>query len=478
MPLPVQKSSSFLFNSFYIFIIRFFPSLANLFILLYYSRHLNKEVYGAYQNFWIQLYFIGPVVCLGIHSLIITYSPSTVVRVLKSFRSTQLALYGIWAALVSLGFGLLQFHAMNGDFIVPALFLLFFTGGLILESLLILFRQYKVLACVNLLYASAYVLLHVLILRSGFSLSDLFLGLLILTAAKASVLGMVAYRSVTKHVPDGHIETRSVAEMRTLWKHVGFNDILQAFSNWIDKFIVSLVLTASLSAVYYNGAQNIPFLSLLLSAAGSSVLMQMASVKSSDESTSLLRMMQQSGRYSACIVFPLFFFLVFFRYDLFHVLLPDYMASVPVFLVSLFILPLRAYSFFTVFQKLHKGHIGNIGAVLELILACALMYPLYLWLGLPGVALSFIISTYVQVAYYLYHMIRLFGLSWYKVLPMSNWLAKVAVYLPLFLGVHFFVVRFFQPATSVIIGLLILIIIVPVSLWLEHKKAVKYGRIS
>jgi O-antigen/teichoic acid export membrane protein len=316
----------------------------------------------------------------------------------------------------------------------------------------------------------------VVVLRNGFSFNLLFLALLGLNVLKVTVFVAIAYRYIAKYAGEEPAEVRSTKDIRTLWLHVGFNDILQAFSSWVDKFIVSVVLTASLSAVYYNGAQNIPFLSLLLSAAGSSVLMQMVAVRYADERSSLLKLMQQSGRYGACVVLPLFFFLLFFRYDLFLTLLPGYMASVPVFLISLLILPLRAYSFFTVFQKLHKAHIGNIGAVLELILASALMYPLYLFFGLPGVALSFIISTYLQVAYYLFHMSRLFQVSWYKVLPLKNWLSKALIYGAVFFVLHYFTEGTLQPAMSLISGLVIFAIIVVASLWLEHKNAIRYGR--
>lgn len=61
-----------------------------------------------------------------------------------------------------------------------------------------------------------------------------------------------------------------------------------------------------------------------------------------------------------------------------------------------------------------------------MVLAVLLMYPMYLWLGLPGVALSFVCSTVIQVIYYFYHSRKLLQVKGPEMLPLSNWLLKFA----------------------------------------------------
>jgi O-antigen/teichoic acid export membrane protein len=463
---PGHRSGSLFSNSLYIFIIRFFPSMANLLVLLYYSRHLDKPTYGTYQNFWIQLSFLYPLACFGIHAVITTYSVSTVVKLARGIHGRQYLVYSLWLLALSTTFALLQ-SSLGIGFLVPFAFMLSFSVGIIIESFLIVSKSFKVLSSINLVYAIVYLYIHKYVLDHGFSFEKLFIYLLALSLLRILVSVSVVITNIKRHKDDGHEEFRSVAEIRKLWIHLGFYDILQTLSNWIDKFLVSLLLTSSLSAIYFNGTQNIPFLPLILSAAGSSVLMQMTRVKEEDERSSLLQLMKRSTRFLSNIVFPLFFFLIFFRYELFDVLLPGYSASVPIFFISLFMLPFRAYSFITVFQKLHQGHISNIGGVGELILACALMYPLYLWLGLPGVMLSFIISSYSQMFYYFYHISRLLNTSMLNLLPLANLGIKITTYCLLFFFTHYIVTSFFGMKMSLLIGIVIMMATVILSLLID-----------
>ncbi len=467
MPSLQLKSNSLFSNSFFIFVIRLFPSLANLLVLLYYSRHLPKPIYGTYQNFWIQLSFLYPIACFGIHAIITTYSVSTVLKLAQGVKKWQYILYGVWLVVLSSLFAGLQNSSTGIGFVIPFVFMLSFAVGIILESFLIVAKNFKALSAINILYAVCYLFVHKYVLDNGFSFLKLFTCLLSLNLARILISVVLIGVRIKQHSDDGHEEFRKVAEIRKLWMHLGFYDILQTLSNWVDKFIISVVLTSSLSAIYFNGTQNIPFLPIILSAAGSSVLMQMTKVKEADERASLLALMNRSTKFLSNIVFPLFFFLIFFRYELFDVLLPGYSASVPIFFVSLFMLPFRAYSFITVFQKLHQGHISNIGAVGELILACSLMYPLYLWLGLPGVMLSFIISSYSQGVYYFYHMSRLLNTKPYKLVPVANLTIKIIIYGLLFFIAHYIVTSFFGERNGLFIGIMTMVVTVVVSLLID-----------
>ncbi len=467
MPLQKLRSNALFNNSFFIFIIRFFPSMANLVVLLYYSRHLATPIYGTYQNFWIQLSFLYPIACIGIHAIITTYSISTVIKLAGKVAVVKYLLYFGWLGLLSLLFAWLQSSSLGIGWMIPFLFMFVFSTGIVVESFLIVAKNFKTLSVINIIYAITYLIIHKLVLDHGFSFYQLFLSLLALSVVRICISLSVVWYNIKSHVDDGHEESRNVGEIRKLWMHLAFYDILQTLSNWVDKFVVSIVLAASLSAIYFNGTQNVPFLPLILSAAGSSVLMQLTKVKEADERSSLLELMKRSTRFLSNIVFPLFFFLMFFRYELFGVLLPGYQASVPIFFISLFMLPFRAYSFITVFQKLHQGHISNIGAVGELTLACLLMYPLYLWLGLPGVMLSFIISSYTQMCYYFYHIARLLQTSVLNLLPLRNLGIKISVYGVIFFFSHYVVTSFSGVRPTLVAGIAIMIITVLVSLYID-----------
>ncbi len=476
MPLPKPKSN-FFNNSFFIFIARFFPSMANLAVVIWYSRQLSPELYGSYQHFWIQLNVIAPLACFGIHVLVITYSPGLVRGILGRIRPIHFALYGIWVITLSTVFSLLQDQSLGISFLVPFLFLFCFSVSVILESLLIVYRNYTSLIAINTIYSIAYWLVHFCLLRQGFSLQALFTWLLVIMAARLCFFaGFVIPKLRQKDEHTGYVD---IARTKNLWLHLGLYDVLQILFSWIDKFIISLVMTASVSAIYFNGSQNIPVLPLLLSAAGSAVLMQLAVGNKDDEQGSIIQLMNQSGRVLSCIVFPVFFYLFIFRDTLIVTLLSDkYITAVPVFAISILVLPVKAYSFTTVLQRMHKGAIINAGAVIDLLLACVLMYPLYLLFGLPGVALSFVITTYLQAAFYLVYSARLLEVSPLELIPSGNWIWKLIVFSSLFIAIRYVGDHFFTGKISLILGGVMMMAAIVVSLLLEFDKNKENGGIA
>ena len=468
MPL---KGHSLFSNSFFIFIIRFFPSLANLLVVIWYSRHLSLEAYGNYQHFWIQLYVIYPLACFGIHVLVITYSRGLIVNLMQRIGRQYYVMYGLWVAGLSAVFAWLQWGALNISFIVPFLFLASFSFAMILESLLIVFRNYKSLTVISILYSVSFAVIHWYVLAHGFSLELLFVYLLILTVCRLCVYVGIVLFNMKQQTGDEPDEGIAINTIRNLWLHLGVYDVIQILFNWIDKFIISLVLTAQLSAIYVNGSRNIPILPLLLSAAGSAVLIQLAGGKREDEAADMIRLMNQTGKILSAIIFPVFFFLLFFSQELIVTFLTDkYLLAVPIFMVSILVLPLRAYSFTTVLQKMHKGVIINTGAVADLLFACGLMYPLYKWFGLPGVALSFVISTYFQSAYYLYYAAKSLNSSPLKLIPYANWLVKLIVYATMFIVIHYVCTEYFTVKISLILGMAMMVVITVISFLFELNK--------
>jgi O-antigen/teichoic acid export membrane protein len=199
-----------------------------------------------------------------------------------------------------------------------------------------------------------------------------------------------------------------------------FNEVVQVLFRWVDKLALNFLLPAALFALYFNGTLDVPFLPLLLGAAGSALLLRFGEPALTDAER--LALLRAAATLLGRLVFPVFFFLLFFRCELFGVVFAHrYDAAVPLFVVSSLVVPLRAYNFTALLQ--HKGQGPRIsrGAVLDLALALALMYPLYRLLGLAGVALAFVLSTYAQAAYYLGHTARLLRVPWASLLPWRPW---------------------------------------------------------
>ncbi len=472
--------NSFVSNSFFIFLIRFFPSLANFLVLVAYSNILPQSAYGDYQHFWIQLNVFYPLACFGIHIAIVTYSGEYLKNVLQRLTAKHYLEYSFWILSIAGVFALLQSQSLHLSPIIPFLFLLAFSLSFIFESILIVFRSYKPLVAVNVLYSLAYCLVHWLVIKSDFTLYAIFKSLLIVTSLRLIIYAALALHKIKNAtISEQFAEGDELRRIRSLWLHLGIYDIIQILSGWIDKFIISILLTSQLSAIYFNGSQNIPFLPLLLGAASSAALIKLASGNKQDEKTDIIRIMNQSGRVLSCIVFPIFLFLLCYRWELIITVFTEkYAPAVPVFFAALFILPLRAYSFSTALQRLHKGAIINTGAVVEIVLGCLLMYPLYKWMGLPGVALSFVLSTWFQASFYLYHTAKLLNTSPWVLAPVKHWTYKLIVFATLFIGIHYIGISFLSQKISLFLGATVMAAAICISLFIELTNQRKHGRIQ
>lgn len=448
---------SVLRNAAYIFFIKLFPAFASIVILILYSRSLSPSDYGHYQSFWIKWLLLGTLAYAGLPVTIITYAADVLKHFFRQFRLKHYLLFCCWVLLWVAVFSWFQATELSLPIPLSAGLLIFYVIHSVQESLLMAAKKMKGLLALNFLYAVYFFLIHLQALQQ-FNLTRLLFLLLLGMIVRSVVLTFFTV-AVYRRVNTEASSIIAIKNARSLWLHLGFYDLLQNIFRFIDKFILSIFLSAGLYAVYFNGSQTaeVPLLPYLLGAVASSVLIQLSNDKdTSSERAS--RLMHASGKLLSCIVFPLFFFLLFFSRELFVVLLSEkYLSSVAIFTVAIFVVPLRAYNFTLLLQHFHKGALINKGALLDLAIALALMYPMYQLFHLPGIALSFVISTYVQVCYYLYHITKVTGASLQQLLPIKNWLIKLGLFGVLLLSTYLLASGFLVNKISVLIaGLLVM----------------------
>lgn len=471
-----ENSNTIFGNSFLIFLIRFFPSLATVLVAIVFSRNISQADYGMYQNFWVHLFLLSAVASLGIPAFILTYSPPLVKQLLNLLKPKHYTAILGWVILLALVFALLRGEMSDTSRVVPLMFFVLYSCNAITESLLVVFRRFRFLLVINILYTIVFLWLHYGVLNGDYSIYVLFQYLLLPLLLKLVLTGWTSLRHLERITEQAENEY-TIADIRSLWMHVGIYDVLQKLFTWIDKFVISLLFSAGVFAMYFNGTFDVPFLPLLLGAVSSAALLQMSSFTKKGDVASTVKIANQTARMLSAVVFPLFFFLFMFREELFTVLLTSkYDAAIPIFAATVFVVPLRAYNFTSILQNRHKGRIINTGAVLDILLACALMYPLYQLFGLVGIAVSFVISSYVQGAYYLYHTSRVLQTPVSQLIPLKNWLGKLIVFGVLFISTHYVLSGSFNQSIMLFLGSLVLMVTLLVAVVIEFKASKKvYG---
>ena len=452
-----------------IFLIRFFPTLANVLALLWLARTTPAAYYGRYQSFWVQWQVLHVLACLGLPTLVLTYSQAQLRGLRRAVQPGALAALGAWVLVLAGTFGAWQWWGSSP--FAPwqaAGFLVLNVPIAVLEAYALVQRQYRPVALVNGGYAALFVASHALLVGHYFS-SPQLMGCLL----AGNVLRLVALAGLATQDAPGLAPAAAQpwGAVRSLWLHTALNEVVQVLFRWVDKLAINFLLPAALFALYFNGTIDIPFLPVLLGAAGSTLLLHFGEPARTDAQR--IALLQAVGELLGQLVFPLFCFLLFFRYELFGVLFAHrYDAAVPLFVAASLVVPLRAYNFTALLRHKEQGRIITTGALLDLGLAMGLMYPLYRVLGLAGVALSFVISTYWQSGYYLGHTARLLGVPRARLLPWRAWAVQLPVAALGVGGLHVLLKLAQLPERSVlVVGAGVLGLWLAGQLWLARRAA-------
>lgn len=379
-----------------------------------------------FQNFWSQLFVFAAIGTIGFPVFILTYSATKTVSILQRISKKNIIVYSLFVFAVSLLFGFLQNHNQQGLLINASLILMAFVAIMLADSLLIVFKSFRAIIGINFVYSILFCFVHFWNIHHEFSIAQLAFHILIICVARI----LFCFYFISKEFKNHKAQTEIIAteewmKIKKLWIQLGINDLVTVLFRWIDKFILSIIIAKELFAMYFNGTIEIPFLPILFSAVSSAAVQHWANHHLSSTTDNKIQLLHYSSRILSSIMFPLFFFFVFYRIELLTVLFSsDYTAAVWIFVCTQLVLPLRAYPFTALLQSEHRGDIINKGAIIDFILACVLMYPLYLLMGLPGVALSFVISTYWQAGYYLIQTSKIMNIGIASLVPFKQLITK------------------------------------------------------
>lgn len=453
-----------------IFLLRLLPTAAALVVLIYFSRTQGPSLYGRYQSFWIHYAAISAFTCMGLPSFAYSLNIHQLNGLMARLGKPILLVFITILALGGLAFAWLQ-HS-NFPAWLPIVWMAFFTLSSLFEVYLTIARSFTVLIWINALFAIAFVWMHWAWSTEPLNLYELMIGVLFLGGIRCIAL-LLAFLKRKKTLQQDAVELLPMRSLQTLWMHLGSYDIAQQLFKNVDKVVATLLVSAPVFATYYNGSVEVPFLPILLGAAGSAALMHISSGVATNSPVATVR---HTSVMLSSIVMPLFLFLMFYRYPLFSVVLGKYESAVPIFTIALLVVPLRCYNYTALLQHYGKGKIINIGALLDVLLALLLMWPLYHYFGLQGLAASFVISTYAQAVFYLVAAAKSARCKLSQLLPLQNWMWKAALFAAVLAILHYIPLYQNFPAMKLLIGSIAMMIMIAFSLYLDIYKMRQHGK--
>ncbi len=463
-----QGNISFFGSAFYIFSGRFFNNVAVLAVMYFLTRHFSTTLYGIYGGLSSLLNFFTIIAGISIPVFTLVYPADKLVAFFRSFKAAHYWGYGVMLFFSAALFAALQYQDIPEWYLLLVFFILF-TAANITDAFLIAFKQHRWLAFINLVYSFLFILIHLTILDLAMPFGKLLLYWMGILFIKI-IFSIFIFRK-NFETPALPVQREHKAQMISLWKHLYLADIIQVSFLWVDKFIIFFLASRETMAVYYNGTLQIPFIMTAFSAVSSAALQILSS---RNDKSIQIQMVKNVGKILSSIMFPAFLFLMFFGKSFFIFFFSEkYALSVPVFICSVMILPLRAYNFSMLLQKNEKGKIITVGATGDLIIALLLMYPLYQLLGLPGLALSFVLSTLCQSVFYAYFTAKTLQVHMMNLFPWKNWIAKVVLFSVLCCAFYYLPDVVLSMPGFLVAGIIISLIALLIFLWeFKHIRTV------
>ncbi|MEP7253220.1 MAG: polysaccharide biosynthesis C-terminal domain-containing protein [Ginsengibacter sp.] len=413
-------------KSVYLFLGRALPVVILFLITIIYSRKLSYEAYGTFQSVWMYANIINVVISFGLSAVILSTNLDFLFAFIKKQQQKIVPFYMLIsiAALACFYYFSKNFNAVEKYLVIT--FIIFQNVITAAESLMVKQGGEKKSFVINFFYSMLFFGWHLYVLSAGYRLVNLIEG-----ACVVSVLKLVATVIYTKKNSVAAVE-KDDKKFLGHWAHLGLNDILGVLARWIDKIFLLYLLTSADFAIFFNGSFEIPLFGLLISVTGSLLLIEISSdLQSKHKITGLYR---ENFRMLSAIVFPLFFLLFFFREEIFSIAFKGkYNASIPIFVISIFVLPIRINNYSVILQCFAQGKKILVGSIMDLALAILLMIVLYPSMGSRGIALAIVVATWCQVLYYLWHSKKLLQVPLSELIPFKKLLMRFLVLLATYL---------------------------------------------
>lgn len=445
------KSSAFISEHYVLMMTgRMMPLLALFGATILFSHMLSREDYGLYQSVWMYVNLVSVIIGFGVTTVIFSSQPTGLLLFLRKNKRVILPFYIVLWIFTFLIFTFASHQFSIGLKLWVISFMILQTSNTIAETWLIKNGGSVRYFIINLVYGLAFFFWHYLVLVSGFSLEWLVKGLVCFSAGKFLALLTFSMR------PDKLSHT-AILEKKLFshWAYNGANDIISVLAKWADKLILIYLLTPAQFAIFFNGSIEIPLFSIFVSFTGSLMMAQMAERLRMRES--LAPVFRENFLLLSSLSFPLFFFLFFFSKPVFLLLFGgQYLESLPVFMITILTLPLRINSYGGILQVLGKGKRVTQGSVLDLVICILLIMILYPFWGMRGAAVALVISSMIQIIYYLWHSKHLLGAAWLQLIPVQSLLMRFIVCGVLFWMASYFL-NSYSPITKIITGCLLIV---------------------
>ncbi|MEP6501849.1 MAG: oligosaccharide flippase family protein, partial [Betaproteobacteria bacterium] len=202
---------------------------------------------------------------------------------------------------------------------------------------------------------------------------------------------------------------------------LGLMSLVGLLGGYLDRGIVATRFSPSDYAIYSVGALEIPLDAIFQASVATVLRASMPALIRDGRHDEVIRLLREGVRKLSLIVLPCFVFLFGFAYEFITVLFtPEYVRSVPVFRIYLFLMPLNMFILSPVPPAYGRTRINFNVVVVVTAIHVVLSFVLLHWIGFYGPALSAISTSYLLSTFYFIYACRLTGGTVATLLPLAT----------------------------------------------------------
>ena len=431
------------------------PVLVLLIITILYSRKLSYSAYGQFQKMWLVINILNVVISFGLPSLILSTPMNQLIAFYNKNKGKVLAIIISSSAILLAGFYFISTEFNGITKLLLTLFILIQTANIIVDSLFIKYNQLIYYIVSNFIYAVLFFGIHLYFYYTHFILQQLVIGMVFISVFKFLFIFCLKPRT------NFNQKLIDSSKFYKQWAYISLNEIISVLGKWLDKIFLLFFISTPEFAIYYNGSIEIPFLGMMIGSAGSIMLAQISQNLVNRKLS--IEIFKESFKLLSLISFPLFFFFLISHDEVFYFLFENkYDSSIPVFLVYILLIPVRINHYGVILQCYGQSKHILYGTIIDIIIALFLMWILYPLTGMLGVAAAIVISTYIQITYYLIISAKTLNTSVKSLLPI-NYLIQISIALLLTYILLFLLKKIIPPDPFLFISVIITTSIILIS---------------
>jgi O-antigen/teichoic acid export membrane protein len=206
---------------------------------------------------------------------------------------------------------------------------------------------------------------------------------------------------------------------------LGAGLIIVILNGQIGPLLVSVRVGPEALALYVVGSFALPIINTFRGAIGDVIFPEMVELKTASRQEAL-PLWRRATVYYCALLFPIAVIFAYYSDALVTILFTsEYADAVPVFAAFAAMLCISCFEFHLPLRVQNANRYFVTGNAIALIVNAALMYPLYVRLGLLGPAVAFVASQVGLVLYLGYRACRVYEIEISRILPWSQ-IGKVA----------------------------------------------------